>query len=212
MLVPGLAAALLCAGAVAAGERRALTARYRPPPHLQRRWSRAERHALIALVGAALAAWTAPLVGIAPWWPFASAVLLCVALAGTRQRVLVPWRIATQVASLVMLIGSLGLKAPTLPAGPLSLLVVAAAIGAAAAVMNNLPASVWAGTLLAGSSGYAASIGLAIGSLATPQGSVATLIATDLAGTSAPPFPARRFALISVAALATATLLVAAGV
>ncbi len=122
-----------------------------------------------------------------------------------------PWRIATQIAALVVVTGSLGLRAPTLPSGPLGLLLVVVTIAASAAIVNNLPASVWAGALLAGPSGYAASIGLAIGPLATPHGSVATLIATDLAGDAAPPLPLLQLGLISAAALITATLLLSAG-
>ena len=77
-----------------------------------------------------------------------------------------------------------------------------------AAVVNNLPASVWAGMLLAGGTGYAASIGLAIGSLAMRQGSVATLIATDLAGDCAPRFPTVRFALTAAVVVALVTVMV----
>src|SRR5919108_330144 len=61
--------------------------------------------------------------------------------------------------------------------------------------------------VLAGSWAYAASIGLAVGSLATPQGSVATLIARDLAGPLAPAHPTGRFAALAAGALAAATLL-----
>jgi len=211
MFVPGLAAAMLCAAAVALLERRSLAASYRSPPRQASPFSRAERHAMFSLAGAALAAWVAPIVGIAPWWPFAAAVGLSVLVAAARPRLVVPWRIATQVAALVIVIGSLGLRAPAVPSGLLGLLVVVGVIAASAAVANNLPASVWAGALLAGPSGYAASIGLAIGPLATPQGSVATLIATDLAGDAAPRFPLLQFATISAGALITTTLLSWAG-
>ena len=81
------------------------------------------------------------------------------------------------------------------------------AIGAASALANNLPVSASATALLAaGPAAYAASIGLAVGALATPQGSVATLIATDLAGPNAPPLPLRRLAPLAVAAVLIATL------
>lgn len=207
MLVPGLAASVLCAAAVALIERRALTARYRPRPRYRTPLSRPERHAVFWLASAAGAAWIAPLVALAPWWPFTGVILLALAVADPRPRLILPWRITAQVAGLVIAVGSVGLSAPALPTGLLGLLIIVATIAAAAATMNNLPASVWAATLLAGHSGYAASIGLAIGSLATPQGSVATLIATDLAGNTAPAFPTRQFALIAAAALITATLL-----
>ena len=62
-----------------------------------------------------------------------------------------------------------------------------ALVGLAAALANNLPASVSVGSLLgAGPSAYAATIGLGVGALALPQGSVATLLAVDLAGPDAP--------------------------
>ena len=88
------------------------------------------------------------------------------------------------------------------------LLAVALAAGAAAAVANNLPASVSAAALLAaGPTAYAASIGLAVGALATPQGSVATLIATDLAGPDAPALPIRYLAALACTGVLVATLL-----
>ena len=93
----------------------------------------------------------------------------------------------------------------------MSLILVAAAVGAAAAIANNLPVSVSAAALLAGPSGYAATIGLAIGSLATPHGSVATLIAADLAGADAPPLRVRRLAPLAACALMVATLTLWAG-
>lgn len=211
MLLPGLAAAVLCAAAVAVSERGTLSSRYATRPHRPSRLSRAERHALLSLGGAALVAWTAPLVGIAPWWPFTAAVLVALVVTGARPGAVLPWRITTQVAALVIVIGTLALRAPVLPSGLPGLVIVAAAIGAAAATVNNLPASVWAGALLAGPSGYAASIGLALGSLATRHGSVATLIATDLAGDTAPAFPTRLFALIAAGAVVEATLMLSAG-
>jgi hypothetical protein len=85
--------------------------------------------------------------------------------------------------------------------------VLAVAIGAASALANNLPVSVWASSLLASGTGaYAATIGLAVGALATPQGSVATLIASELAGPSAPPLPVRRLAPLAGAAVVVAAL------
>ena len=101
-----------------------------------------------------------------------------------------------------------GLHAPPLAAlGLPGLLGIAAVVGAASAVANNLPVSVSAAAVLAGPYAYGATIGLAIGSLATAHGSVATLIAAELAGPSAPAFPTRRFAALAGAALVAATLL-----
>jgi arsenical pump membrane protein len=67
MLVPGLAAATLCAFAVAFGERSALASPYTAPRHRHTSFTQAERHAALAITGAALAAWIAPLIGVAPW-------------------------------------------------------------------------------------------------------------------------------------------------
>lgn len=211
MLLPGLLAAAVCAGSVAWLERRALAGTYHPPRGEQPPVSPAELRAAASLLTAALVAWAATLLGIAPWWPFAAVVALAVALPGARVPLVVPWRIAVQVAALVIVIGGLALGVPELPGGPLGLLAVACVLGAAAAITNNLPASVWAGALLAAPTGYAASIGLAIGPLATPQGSVATLIAADLAGDAAPALPLRRFLPIAAAALLCATLLSSSG-
>ena len=90
-------------------------------------------------------------------------------------------------------------------------LVLVAVVGAASALANNLPVSVCAGSLLgAGASAYGASIGLALGSLAMRQGSVATLVAVQMAGAEAPPLPVRRLAPLAAAGALVATLLVSA--
>jgi Na+/H+ antiporter NhaD/arsenite permease-like protein len=208
MLLPGLAAAALCALLIAVIERRAFT-RYRPPRHERVPLSSDERRAAIVLAAAAIAAWIAPIFGIPPWWPFSAVVAL--AVARRRRELTIPSRIAIQVLALLIAIHSIGLTPPPTPTGLLGLLEVAGVIAAVAAIANNLPASIWAGSLLAGQAGYAASIGLAIGSMATAQGSVATLIAADLAGDSAPTYPTARFALIASSAVVIATLLVWAG-
>jgi arsenical pump membrane protein len=210
MLVPGLVAAAVCAVAVAMLERHALTRDYPKPTRTRTELSRAERRAAIVLAAAALMAWLAPVVGIAPWWPFTAVV--AIGLFGKNGHVAIPWRIAIQVLALLIVIGSVGVSPPVAPLGLPGLLAVAGGLAALAAVANNLPASIWAGALLGGNLGYAASIGLAVGSLATPQGSVATLIAADLAGSCAPPIPIARFTLIAAAAMLAATLLVWVGV
>jgi len=84
---------------------------------------------------------------------------------------------------------------------------VAFALGAAAAAANNLPASATAATFLTTApAAYAASIGLAVVAFATPQGSVATLIAADLAGPHAPPLTIRLLAPVACAATVLATM------
>jgi Na+/H+ antiporter NhaD/arsenite permease-like protein len=152
--------------------------------------------------------WGAPLVGLAPWWPFAGVVAITLALQRRRPHLLIPWRLAVQVGGLVVVTQALALHA-SLPAA-LALPGLAAAslgIGAVAALVNNLPASVWATALVAaGPAAYAASIGLAVGALATPQGSVATLLAGQLAGQAAPAVDPRRFAPLAAAGVLVATV------
>jgi hypothetical protein len=87
--------------------------------------------------------------------------------------------------------------------GPL--LVVAVGIGAAAALTNNLPVSVSTASLVVGSSGYAAAIGLAAGSMALPRGSVATLLALEAAGTDAPRLRPRLLTPVAAVAVLVAT-------
>ena len=79
-----------------------------------------------------------------------------------------------------------GLARPSLYLGGnhfFALLGVAALTTAASALANNLPVTAAVATVLtAGPASYAALIGLTVGALATPHGSVATMIASDLAG------------------------------
>jgi Na+/H+ antiporter NhaD/arsenite permease-like protein len=63
------------------------------------------------------------------------------------------------------------------------LLVIAVGVASLSAVANNLPVSAAVATFLtAGPGAYAALIGLTAGALATPHGSVATMIAREVAG------------------------------
>jgi arsenical pump membrane protein len=209
MLIPGLAAAALGAAGIALAERRALRAPIATSQRDGTPLSPAERHAVLSLAGASLAAWTAPLLGIAPWWPFTAAVALALIAKGVRPRLVVPWRVAGQVGALVVVTGALHLSvhAPPQVALP-GLLLVAGAVAAASALANNLPVSVSAAELLAsGPSAYAAVVGLAVGSVATPHGSVATLIASQLAGDDAPPLRTRLFATLAAAGVLAATTL-----
>jgi Na+/H+ antiporter NhaD/arsenite permease-like protein len=80
---------------------------------------------------------------------------------------------------------------PLLPLAPLrpgatgtlpQLLLVALACGGLAALVNNLPASaIVATSLVPGPGALASLVGLSVAALATPHGSVATLVAGDLA-------------------------------
>ena len=208
MLAPGIAAGTICAAVVALSERQALAARLHTTTRQRTPLSPTERHAAISLTLAGLTAWIAPIVGIAPWWPFTAAVALALAARRERPRLIIPWRVAVQVGGLLIVTQALGItvRAPA-AAGLPELLAIAASIGAASALANNLPVSVCAtGLLTAGAPAYAASVGLAVGSLATPQGSVATHIASQLAGSTAPPLKVRRFAPLAAAGVLAATL------
>ena len=212
LLLPGLAAAGACALGVALMQRRSVAVTYALPERASFSLSGAERHAAVALAVAGLVAWACPLVGVAPWWPFAAVVALALLTKGRARRVIVPWRLMVQVAGLVVVVGAL--QAASLPAGALALpalLAVALGVGAVAAIANNLPASVWTASLLAaGPAAYAATIGLAVGALATPQGSVATLIAADLAGEGRELVAARHLAPLALVGVVVACTLLAA--
>jgi len=208
MVVPGIIATIICASVVAVLEHRQLRVRYPAPRSRPEPLSREQRVAALALGAAAVAAWAAPFAGIPPWWPFVAAV--SVALLATRSwsAVVVPWRVAVQISALVIIAGAIGLRVPEVHAVALPiLLTVALATGGAAALINNLPASVWAASLLtSGPVAFAAVVGLAVGALAAPQGSVATLIAADLAGPEAPRFSVRILTPVALAALLVAIL------
>jgi Na+/H+ antiporter NhaD/arsenite permease-like protein len=92
-------------------------------------------------------------------------------------------RVVLQIVALLVVVLPLGGRATITGAGLPCLVGVAVGVSLLAALANNLPASaiVVAG-LASGPTAYAALVGLSVGALATPQGSVATLIAGDLAG------------------------------
>jgi Na+/H+ antiporter NhaD/arsenite permease-like protein len=90
-------------------------------------------------------------------------------------------RVVLQIAALLVVLLPLG-RIDVRGAGLGSLLAVTLAVSALAALANNLPASsIVAAGLVPGPAAYAALVGLSVGALATPQGSVATLIAGEIA-------------------------------
>jgi Na+/H+ antiporter NhaD/arsenite permease-like protein len=190
MVAPGLAAALICAGAVALRERRALAGAMGPAPRPQ--LGRGAAIVAAALVLAAAGESVAPLAGVAPWWPacaVAAGAALCLAASGAElPRPAVPWRIGLLVTALATAVGvaadAAGISSLSLPAGSLwALLAVTAAAAVVAAVVNNLPAAVAAGALLhSGPAAFAVLSGVSVGALAGTRGSVATLLVCDLAG------------------------------
>jgi Na+/H+ antiporter NhaD/arsenite permease-like protein len=122
-----------------------------------------------------------------------------------RAPFVVPWRIGAQMAGLLAALDGIAPALSLRGAGLVALLAVAGATAAAAALANNLPVSASVAALAtAGPGAYAALIGLSVGALATAHGSVATLIARDLARDHRP--WARVWTPAAAAAVALATL------
>ena len=209
MVGPGVVAAVVSASAIALWQRRQLSQARLVSRPARTRLTREERRALGAIVVTGLVCWLAPVLGVAPWWPFAATAGVLVLLhRGRRPSVRVPWRIAAQLAGLVVVFQAFAPRIPELSGrGLTALLLTAVAVGGAAAVANNLPVSVAAQAFVGvGPAAYAVMIGLAVGALAAPQGSVATLIARDLAGPDAPRLPVRRFAPLAGIGVVLATV------
>lgn len=121
--------------------------------------------------------------------------------------VLVPWRIGAQMAGLVASLSGLLPPLRLGGGGVVTLLAVAGGTAAASAVANNLPVSASLAALAtAGPGAYAAIVGLSVGALATPHGSVATLLARDLAEEDAGRW-ARAWIPTAAAAVICSTLL-----
>jgi Na+/H+ antiporter NhaD/arsenite permease-like protein len=118
----------------------------------------------------------------------------------------VPWRIGAQIVGLLAALRGL---VPSVALGGHSLfalLSVAVGIAGLAALANNLPVSAAVATVAtAGPGAYAALIGLTVGALATPHGSVATMIARDLAGDDGD-LPTKALAPVAALAVLCATL------
>src|SRR5689334_7007987 len=181
MLLPSLGATLACVGVVWLLERKRLGGSYalaEAGPLRAGGW--------LALAAAAAANWISSLIGISPWLPVSAVAVLALVLARRRPMVALPLRVGVQIASLLVVLGALraslhlsavGLTTPTLA----GLALVAVAVTAGAALANNLPASAAVAALLSGGPGsYAALLGLSAGALATPHGSVATLVSLDM--------------------------------
>ena len=116
-----------------------------------------------------------------------------------------PWRIGAQMTGLLAALDGIAPAVSFHGGGLVVLLAVAGGTGAAAALANNLPVSASVAALAtAGPGAYAALIGLSVGARATAHGSVATLIARDLAHDRRP--WARVWAPAAAAAVALATL------
>lgn len=192
--LPALAASLVCAGLVALRERQALRVPLgRVAPAMRPRRGAAGLAAL-GLAGTAAAGWAATLLGIAPWWPMAAAAACTVLAESLRARraprLRIPWRAAALVFGLLVVTAPLaaGLGEVFGHRGGAATLALAVAVTAVfAAAANNLPATVAvAAALVPGLAAWGGLVGLAVGALVTPHGSVATIVAFDLSGRQAP--------------------------
>jgi Na+/H+ antiporter NhaD/arsenite permease-like protein len=127
-----------------------------------------------------------------------------VAPAGLARGAAAVLRLGAQLTSLLVLLIPLAehVRAPEL-GGIAGELAAACAAAAASCVANNLPAAA-AAAAVGGPGAFAALAGLSVGALATEHGSVATLLAGDLAGIRAYD---RRLAPVAAAALGVAVLL-----
>jgi Na+/H+ antiporter NhaD/arsenite permease-like protein len=116
----------------------------------------------------------------------------------------VPWRVLAQIAVLVTALGTFaGNVDPAVGHSLGWIVLLALGSGAIACLVNNLPASALLASLLGspGIGAYAVMTGLSVGALATPHGSVATVIVRD----GLPPAATAGFArlLIGVTLVAT---------
>jgi Na+/H+ antiporter NhaD/arsenite permease-like protein len=100
--------------------------------------------------------------------------------------VLAAGRTGVQVVALLVALLPLATRTLGAVSGLPGLMLVGLATAGLAALANNLPASsIVAAGLAPGPGVFAALAGLSVGALATPHGSVATLIASDIAGARA---------------------------
>ena len=114
-------------------------------------------------------------------------------------------RLGLQLSALLVVLIPVARHLPAVqPRGIVGSLAVAALAAAVAAAVNNLPASAAVAAALSGPAVYAALAGVSVGALATEHGSVATLLAGELAGARA---YERRLVPVVAAALAVATIL-----
>ncbi len=139
-------------------------------------------HLFLPALGATLLCALVPLRGLGGRYAVSSA-----SGAAPRTQLLVPWRIGAQMAGLLAALEGLGSSLSFHGRSLAALLAVAVGTAAASAVANNLPVSASVAALAtAGPGAYAALIGLSVGALATAHGSVATLLARDLADERGP--------------------------
>jgi arsenical pump membrane protein len=192
LLAPAALATAAAAAVVAAAERRALSGRLAPARGAAPGpWTTGERLAAGALGAAAALGAASPWAGLPPWAPLTAVAAVTAALAGragvARPRVALPVRVCVQVAALSVAVGAAAAAVGTPPVAAgsaASAVALALGVAAAACAVNNLPAGIVAAGLLAAHplTATASLTGLAVGSVATRHGSVATLLAIERAG------------------------------
>jgi len=189
---PAVVATGVCVAVIATTHRHALQGRCAAGPQPTTPLSGAERLAVAALLAAAVAGAAAPWAGVPPWAPLVAIAAVTGGIARLRaQPVLapaVPWRVGAQVLALLLVSDALAGRLELPATGPghgslAALLAMTGIVATAAALANNLPTSVVVSGLLAsrGAPAYAALTGMSVGALATPHGSVATMIAFEQA-------------------------------
>ncbi len=180
LLPASVAAALVSALAVALLRRDPLRAAV-PESLVRAPITRGETGGVVVLALATIASIGAIPFGVSPTWPVAG--VASASLVATRARPTIPWRAATQVCALLVVLGPLGSHVPgALGGGAEAGAGVLVGSSLLAALANNLPATAAVASLpLTAHSGLDALLGLSVGALATPHGSVATMVAADLA-------------------------------
>ncbi len=217
MALPAVVAVVVTTLVLALWQRRALTGRYVVPDVL-----RPDDRTFFALTATGcLLLVPALLAGVAPWWAATGSAALAAAAAAARRPALLrfsllPWRLVVLVTGLFFVVealGPLGLDAAlgSVAAGHGRLATAAVAAGAANAV-NNLPAYLALERAVPGRDLLAVLVGVNLGPLVTPWGSLATLLWAErcrAAGVRVPwtVFAAAGAVLVTVLLLTTVPLL-----
>ena len=217
MALPALVAVAVTVAVLAAWQRRSLAGRYAVPDVLRPD----DRTLFVVAALACVALVPLLLAGVAAWWAAcAAAAPVVVAAALRRPRLLrsslLPWRLVVLVVGLFLAVEAVGplfldatLRSAADGHGPLATAAVAA--GAANAV-NNLPAYLALERVVPAPNLLAVLVGVNLGPLITPWGSLATLLWAERCRAAGVRVPWTTFAvagavLVTLLLLATVPLL-----